>query len=152
MKPGFAKTIEPGAQSEAQVKEDYCKQFANYGHCKLGKTCVNSHDLDVILDIQQGSDKPPASKEPVSKKRRLADSKVNFETSHSACFDAYMTLVVAMNQKKRHETLEHANKLNLMGKNVPLRVQKTPLSKYGSGHIDRMIMLEKEGYIEVQKL
>ena len=73
-----------------------------------GKTCLLSHDLDVILDDKVGP-LPPAAKKlkphpsgshSASSKTTTATSQMGnlFEQDHSACYDAFMTGYVFAHQ------------------------------------------------------
>ncbi len=95
--------------------EPYCQNYALHGHCRLGDTCVNSHDLDTILDYHENptharkkhkkhhsphseteaspSDAQSSQKEPTTVMQMANDH------PHTAAFDAFMTAFVFMHQK-----------------------------------------------------
>jgi target of EGR1 protein 1 len=82
----------------------------------------------------------------------------SFETYHSAHFDAYMTAFVFARQKQAglvsSDTLladptigDPKNKLYLMGKPIPLRIEKSSFVKYSKGHTERWEQLKKDNII-----
>lgn len=80
-----------------------------------------------------------------------------FETYHSAHFDAYMTAFVFARQKLAGlvspETIsdpsvgDPKNKLYLMGKPIPLRIEKSAFVKYSKGHMERWEQLKRENVL-----
>ncbi|KAI8925502.1 ribonuclease CAF1 [Entophlyctis helioformis] len=59
-----------------------------------------------------------------------------FETYHSACFDAYMTGFIFAHQCLAHPetTAEHGNRLYLIGKSIPLRIEKSLYARTSDEH------------------
>ncbi|KAI7871233.1 ribonuclease H-like domain-containing protein [Spinellus fusiger] len=108
-----------------------CHSYSNYGWCNAGKSCLSSHDLDLILDKDQGiqvelPEEPtlqdePALHAPISTQRR----------DHAAHFDAYMTAFVFCHfaHEMGDGLKEHINKINLMRLQIPLRVTKSEFAK-----------------------
>ncbi|KAJ3227524.1 Target of EGR1, member 1 (Nuclear) [Clydaea vesicula] len=75
-----------------------------------------------------------------------------FENYHSACFDAFMTAFVFSHQRFKYEHFiagdKHLtkketdfefnkNKIYLMGKDFPLKIEKSMYSKFSSGHLKK---------------
>ncbi|KAI9504113.1 ribonuclease CAF1 [Coemansia spiralis] len=85
-------------------KQQYCKNFAAYGHCRYNQLCPLSHDINFILDCQEceGSDKKDINDNrndtTGSKKRKLeeggpreGDSKILKALSNGASERAAVT-------------------------------------------------------------
>ncbi|KAH9276355.1 hypothetical protein BASA83_001045 [Batrachochytrium salamandrivorans] len=69
-----------------------------------------------------------------------------FETYHSACFDAYMTGFIFSHQYLEYPTLmqEHGNRMYLIGKEMPIRVEKSIYTKTSQQHQDKWKRLNIE--------
>lgn len=116
--------------------------------------CGNSHDLDFILDEQAKEAEPKRKKRKLNQNQTqiskdhhsteyisasepptlLPSTKPDqFDVYHSAHFDAYMTgFIFARQILKYNKTKvmnEYKNKLYLIGKNLPLLVEKSQFSK-----------------------
>ena len=114
-----------------------------------GKDCEKTHDLDVILDDIEGKPHKKAKLDPeqVVKKPQQETLELGnlFEQDHSACFDAFMTGYVFSHQTlvaEQDNILEAAkNKIYLIGKQIPLLIEKSRYAKQSSGHL-----LQKKKY------
>ncbi|RGB34790.1 ribonuclease CAF1 [Rhizophagus diaphanus] len=138
----------------------YCEQYAFHGFCKQRMKCGNSHDLDFILDEQAREAETRRKKRKLNQNQERLPKDINqsteyvsasepptllpstkpdqFDMYHSAHFDAYMTgFIFARQMLKYGKTKvnnEYKNKLYLMGKNLPLLVEKSQFSKTSIGH------------------
>ena len=52
-----------------------------------------------------------------------------FETYHSACFDAFMTGFIFAFQLHKHDLTEEKNKIYLIGKQIPLKIESSRYAK-----------------------
>ncbi|EGF77464.1 hypothetical protein BATDEDRAFT_27676 [Batrachochytrium dendrobatidis JAM81] len=82
--------------------------------------------------LVDSSPKPPVGPAPI------------FETYHSACFDAYMTGFIFCHQCLECPNLmkEHGDRLYLIGKDMPIRVEKSIYTKTSQQHQDKMKRLK----------
>lgn len=122
--------------------------------------CGNSHDLDLILDEQAREAETRRKKRKLNKNQEQLPKDINqsteyvsasepptllpstkpdqFDMYHSAHFDAYMTGFIFARQilkyGKTKVNNEYKNKLYLIGKNLPLLVEKSQFSKTSDGH------------------
>ncbi|CAI2184630.1 17287_t:CDS:2 [Funneliformis geosporum] len=148
-------------------EKSYCEQYALHGFCKLRMRCGNSHDLDFILDEQAkeagkkrkkrklNQSQPQTTREICQSTEHVSASEPptllpstkpdQFDTYHSAHFDAYMTGFIFARQilkyNKSKVMNEYVNKLYLIGKNLPLLVEKSQFSKTSDGHKQKMVTL-----------
>ncbi|RIA97309.1 ribonuclease CAF1 [Glomus cerebriforme] len=139
---------------------NYCEQYALHGFCKQRMRCGNSHDLDFILDSQAKEAETKRKKRKLNQNRIQVSKDVyqsteyvsasepptllpstkpdQFEMYHSAYFDAYMTGFIFARQILKYSKTkvmnEYKNKLYLIGKNLPLLVEKSQFSKTSDGH------------------
>ncbi|KAI8358098.1 ribonuclease CAF1 [Mortierella sp. GBAus27b] len=163
----------------------YCEDYAFHGICKVNMRCGKSHDLDLILDMEEernsrkrkkrktnhdsagskdakaehpsdnsaiktgdtnlGKDTVPMANEPSPSVMPAAIPVQAMETAarssekfHSAYFDAFMTGTVFSHQLNKHlpeniETLAK-NRIYLIGKDIPLIVEKSAFAKYSPEH------------------
>ncbi|CAB4446093.1 unnamed protein product [Rhizophagus irregularis] len=144
----------------------YCEQYAFHGFCKQRMKCGNSHDLDFILDEQAREAETRRKKRKLNQNQERLPKDINqsteyvsasepptllpstkpdqFDMYHSAHFDAYMTgFIFARQMLKYGKTKvnnEYKNKLYLMGKNLPLLVEKSQFSKTSNGHNKKKMM------------
>lgn len=128
--------------------------------------CGNSHDLDFILDEQAREAETRRKKRKLNQNQERLPKDINqsteyvsasepptllpstkpdqFDMYHSAHFDAYMTgFIFARQMLKYGKTKvnnEYKNKLYLMGKNLPLLVEKSQFSKTSNGHNKKKMM------------
>lgn len=132
----------------------YCAQYALHGSCNDGKLCKQSHDLDIILDEQEKAEKRPEKKIKISNSVHILDTEPPspppdvevgrktatdlFSQDHSASFDAYMTAFVHCYQTVTKQNTESKNRLYLIGKDIPLIVEKSKYSKCSKHHSDKM--------------
>ncbi|KAI9203680.1 ribonuclease CAF1 [Polychytrium aggregatum] len=88
-----------------------------------------STSLASLADSRSAATSLPADSAPVSKTSL-------FETYHSACFDAYMTGFVYAHQAIAHESsiAQEKNKIYLMGKDIPLKIELSGFAKRSEGH------------------
>ena len=134
----------------------YCEQFAAHGFCNAGKLCKLSHDLDVILShievYGESGNKSKARKRKAPNETEgdssaeqslsvvhqdaIVQQAGEFETCHSACFDAYMTGFIFAHQLSAIPNLlqEHGNRLYLIGKSIPLRIEYSRYSRTSEQH------------------
>ncbi|KAI8802631.1 hypothetical protein BJ742DRAFT_743515 [Cladochytrium replicatum] len=137
----------------------YCEQYAAHGYCNAGKSCSRPRDLDVILDHELGassrnSKRPkhstsaperipvpaPPSRLPLSVPHpALPTAPVDFESYHAATFDAFMTGYIFAHQINTVEKWqEHKNRVSLMGKQIPLRIERRAFTKGSADHRKKM--------------
>src|SRR3954470_10348334 len=128
--------------------------------------CGNSHDLDFILDEQAKEAETRRKKQKLNQNQEQIPKDIyrstehvsasepptllpstkpdQFDMYHSAHFDAYMTgFIFARQILKYGETKvinEYKNKLYLIGKNLPLLVEKSQFSKTSDGHNKKQVM------------
>ncbi|CAJ0751093.1 9076_t:CDS:10, partial [Entrophospora sp. SA101] len=122
--------------SKRSQGNSYCEQYALHGFCSQRMRCGKSHDLDFILD-EQAREFENKRKQHVSVSMPptlLPSTKPDqFDTYHSAHFDAYMTGFIFARQLLKYSGTkvlnEYRNKLYLMGRNLPLLVAKSQFSK-----------------------
>src|SRR5205809_4624512 len=116
--------------------------------------CGNSHDLDFILDEQAKEAEMKRKKRKLNHKKQIpkdvyqstehvsasepptllpSTKPDQFDMYHSAHFDAYMTGFIFARQILKYSKTkvmnEYKNKLYLIGKNLPLLVEKSHFSK-----------------------
>ena len=115
--------LAPAPKPSLDTGKPFCEQYAAHGFCYLGNKCPRSHDLDIILDHELGTG-------PVTKKIKLAPD----QDYHSACFDAYMTGFVFGHQHLNASTQESRNKIYLIGKQMPLSIEKSHYAKCSQNH------------------
>ncbi|KAI8907827.1 ribonuclease CAF1 [Gorgonomyces haynaldii] len=120
--------LAPKLSAPLDTGKPYCEQFAAHGVCQSGIKCQKSHDLDLILDTMEGKRPTKKQKQDPSRDGVRQDPK-RFEVYHSACFDAYMTGYLYWHQKDRLD-LTCMNKVYLIGKQMPLAVEKSIYSNY----------------------
>ncbi|GES85832.1 target of EGR1 protein 1-like [Rhizophagus clarus] len=144
----------------------YCEQYALHGFCKQRMKCGNSHDLDFILDEQAREAETKRKKRKSNQYQEQIPKDVSqsteyvsasdpptllpstkpdlFDMYHSAHFDAYMTGFILARQilkyGKTKVNNEYKNKLYLIGKNLPLLVEKSQFSKTSDGHNKKKVM------------
>ncbi|KAG2174926.1 hypothetical protein INT43_005988 [Umbelopsis isabellina] len=144
-----------------QEEKPYCEQYALHGYCKQNKKCGKSHDLDFILDemekssgkkttgqtldIVKGADvvvtPPDMTDEIVMPAPPPAPEPAYY---HSAHFDSFMTGYIFAHQLQEFRDYNvHSNKLYLMGKDIPLPIQKSAFSKLSKGWLDLKSEIEK---------
>ncbi|KAI9006560.1 ribonuclease CAF1 [Phycomyces nitens] len=115
-----------------------CHNYSNYGWCKSGKECLSSHDLDLILDKDQGIKREREIKQEleqvqvVEEQEKVPLNESNQRRDHAAHYDAFMTAFVFCHQASELGPVvlkENMNKINLMRLRIPLRVVKSHYSK-----------------------
>ncbi|KAL0092759.1 CCCH-type zinc finger transcription factor [Phycomyces blakesleeanus] len=126
-----------------------CHNYSNYGWCKSGKECLSSHDLDLILDKDQGIKREKEQTEVEVKEEEVGEEEIreteeqdkapsiepNQRRDHAAHYDAFMTAFVFCHQASELGPValkENINKINLMRLRIPLRVVKSHYSKPSS--------------------
>lgn len=64
-----------------------------------------------------------------------------FEQDHSACYDAFMTGFVFAHQLMAEENVlaEARNKIYLIGKQIPLLIEKSKYAKPSSSHLAQKV-------------
>ncbi|KAJ3186993.1 Target of EGR1, member 1 (Nuclear) [Gaertneriomyces sp. JEL0708] len=137
--------VAPGKRRRDDGKP-YCHQYANHGFCRLQGACGKSHDLDLILDWEEGKCTVPSAAEPDAKRMKLdgeaetgtdnGNAVENQQILHTSHFDAYMTGFVYASQLRSipDGPGDWKHKLYLMGKPMPLLVRKSRYSP-GSGWV-----------------
>ena len=93
--------------------------------------------MDVILDHHLGVPEPRKPKISQESLKSIPERK-EFEVYHSACFDAYMTGFIFAREMLTHNVDEHKNRVYLMNKEIPLRIEKGGFAKVSVGHKKRM--------------
>ncbi|KAG0180557.1 Target of EGR1, member 1 (Nuclear) [Apophysomyces sp. BC1034] len=137
--------------SSTELDSRICYPYANHGWCVQGKRCERLHDLDLILDEDQGikREEETAEKESAVEDSQSATYLVEKPASeeedpkqrrdHAAHFDAYMTAFVfchIMSEVGESKVQSHINKLNLMRLHIPLRIVKSQYAKSSPGWIE----------------
>lgn len=148
-----------------------CDSYANHGHCKSGKSCPNSHDVDLILQKRRAGRKRKKSdigseSETPAKKNGVnvnggSEAAVVKKTSgvHRAGYDAFMTGFAFATMLVHHCKLPQSpesfrpahinaqdigNKVYLVGKEFPLLIAKSSFSKNSLSHHVKFKKLLKE--------
>ncbi|KAI8802091.1 ribonuclease CAF1 [Cladochytrium replicatum] len=137
----------------------YCEQYAAHGYCNAGKNCSRPHDLDLILDDELGAssrnskrprhststpERTPAHAQPSRLPLSVPPpapptAQADFESYHSATFDAFMTGYIFAHQINTIEKWqEHKNRVYLMGKQIPLRIERSAFTKGSVDHRKKM--------------
>ncbi|KAJ3323805.1 Target of EGR1, member 1 (Nuclear) [Boothiomyces sp. JEL0866] len=131
--------LAPKIQKSHSTGKPFCEQFANHGVCQEGRDCQLSHSLDLILDHQEGKHKSKKVKaEPVNTEFTFI-SRGLFEQTHSAVFDAYMTGFIFGHYlaSEDHLLLKSQNRLYLIGKQMPLVIEKSKYAKCSPAHLKK---------------
>lgn len=127
-----------GRMGYPNTGKPYCEQYALHGHCPARhSSCHKSHDLDFILDYDEGiiSEVPSSKRFKGQAEQRRADPPAPSQhTSHSACYDAFMTGYVFSVQKLLAGYEHYINKMYLMNKQIPLVVKKSIYSTTSNAH------------------
>jgi target of EGR1 protein 1 len=147
--------LAPKSTSKVDTSKPYCVQYAvcsivslkNHGVCNNGKSCAKSHDIDLILDHLMGSQEPKMKKIKIVEDNTKQERGINvpskakslFEQDHSACYDAYMTGFVFAHQMQVHENILTIarNKIYLIGKQIPLIIEKSRYAKPSKEHLKK---------------
>lgn len=132
-----------------------------HGYCKQNKKCGKSHDLDFILDEVEKSSgkKTPGQPLEIAKSADVVVNPLDMSDEivmpapppapepsyyHSAHFDSFMTGFIFAHQLQEFRDYNvHSNKLYLMGKDIPLPIQKSAFSKLSKGWLDLKSEIEK---------
>ncbi|ORZ00362.1 ribonuclease CAF1 [Syncephalastrum racemosum] len=122
--------------------EKICRSYSNYGYCPNGRLCLDSHDLDRILDRDEKKLNTSSDSKADASASRLETEQVENiakETStlaaqddHASYFDAYMTAYVFCHLTKALEPdamKQEINRVYLMRLNVPLRLVESIYAK-----------------------
>lgn len=123
-----------------------------HGYCRQNKLCGKSHDLDYILDEVEKSQrrKKTCMTAAVGDDEETAVTPPDMNVDvpplpaappipgpsfyHSAHFDSYMTGYVFVHQiQEFRDYTTHANKLYLIGKDIPLPIQKSAFTSLSKG-------------------
>ncbi|KAJ3272600.1 Target of EGR1, member 1 (Nuclear) [Terramyces sp. JEL0728] len=133
--------LAPKIQKSHSTGKPFCEQFANHGVCQEGRDCQLSHSLDLILDHLEGKHKAKKSKtEPVETDPAVAAIAGGlFKQTHSAVFDAYMTGFIFGHYlaSEQHLLLKAQNRLYLIGKQMPLVLEKSKYAKCSPAHLKK---------------
>ncbi len=141
------KKNKPRQRHKKSEEAGYCVVYASRGYCAWDTACEFSHDLDVILDAHLGEKTERAVRDAVMQESEAPKRTDEQETYHSACFDAFMTgYVHACQGRKMREGAEKngsENRLYLMGKDIPLHVNRQVYKQPSINHVDRMSSTNK---------
>ncbi|KAG2185166.1 hypothetical protein INT44_001956 [Umbelopsis vinacea] len=138
----------------------YCEQYALHGYCRQNKQCGKSHDLDYILDEVEKSQKRKKTGATVGEDEEAVVTPPDMNVDvpplpaaplipgpsfyHSAHFDSYMTGYVFVHQLQEfRDYTTHANKLYLIGKDIPLPIQKSAFTSLSKGWQELKAELQK---------
>ncbi|KAI8579356.1 hypothetical protein K450DRAFT_242861 [Umbelopsis ramanniana AG] len=138
----------------------YCEQYALHGYCRQNKQCGKSHDLDYILDEVEKSQKRKKTGITAADDEEAAVTPPDMNVDvpplpaaplipgpsfyHSAHFDSYMTGYVFVHQLQEfRDYTTHANKLYLIGKDIPLPIQKSAFTSLSKGWQELKAELQK---------
>ncbi|KAF7730809.1 Target of EGR1, member 1 (Nuclear) [Apophysomyces ossiformis] len=145
--------------TEGKATSRICYAYANRGWCEQGKRCERLHDLDLILDEDQGITREKeimeeenntvevisAAESIIVEKGAIEQEDPKQRRDHAAHFDAYMTAYVFCHiiSSLGDATIQsHINRVNLMRLNVPLRITKSQYAKPSPGWIEVRDTLE----------
>ncbi|KAJ1962838.1 hypothetical protein GGI12_002409 [Dipsacomyces acuminosporus] len=70
-------------QPENGTSKPYCEQFAAHGHCRLGKRCSRSHDINFILNCQEQEQERAKEGGEESKEKEAEDARPGAKASAS---------------------------------------------------------------------
>ncbi|KAJ3255552.1 Target of EGR1, member 1 (Nuclear) [Boothiomyces macroporosus] len=131
--------LAPKIQKSHSTGKPFCEQFANHGVCQEGRDCQLSHSLDLILDHQEGKHKSKKVKAEPANSEFTFIARGLFEQTHSAVFDAYMTGYIFGHYlaSEDHLLLKSQNRLYLIGKQMPLVIEKSKYAKCSPAHLKK---------------
>uniref|UniRef100_A0A914WDT1 C3H1-type domain-containing protein n=1 Tax=Plectus sambesii TaxID=2011161 RepID=A0A914WDT1_9BILA len=159
-------SLPPKGFSRNAVELDHlCASYANHGFCHKGQSCTKSHDVDLVLDLEDQKREKVRNR----RKRRFGEISMNgngeaipsnddvaserksfaIQGSHRAGIDAFMTgfSILYMNRMSllKNGTLpdDQANRLPLSGKDIPLMIQTSSWAEKTAYHKEKWFIIEK---------
>lgn len=119
--------------SHLDTGKPYCEQYALHGNCSK-ISCDKTHDLDFILECEENPNE--RRKRPTLVHTKIETNETPFiaYSSHSACYDAFMTGFVFAVQTFFKKHTDYMNKIYLMNMCHPLTVRQSIYTSTSKAH------------------